>query len=132
MAELAEQLAKFQAALQMAGEHDEGRSGSRGDIIGAGDTYDSVTWPVNFELIDDDGEEVIKYHYNGRVRHKHYAAQIETSTDDNNFSGTIVASYTIARKGKLAIINIEFQPSQQRSVGNSIVSRLNSLHGSVI
>jgi hypothetical protein len=130
MADLAQQLANLQNALQMSGEHNEGRTGNRGDFLGTGDTYDSVTWPVSVELVDDEGEGVIKYNYNGRVRHKHYIAQVETATDDDNFPGVIIAKYTISRKGTLAILNdIEFQPSQQRSVGNSIVARLRSLDG---
>jgi hypothetical protein len=130
MADLAEQLNKLRAALQMDGEHDEGTSGGRGDVFGSGDTYESVTWPKNAEIVDDEGEGLIKYSYDGRVRHKHYIATVETATDDNNFPGAIVAKYTISRKGTLAILNnIEFQPSQQRSVGNSIVGRLRSLDG---
>jgi hypothetical protein len=134
MADLAQQLANLQAALQMSGEHDEGRTGGKGDFFGTGDTYDSVTWPVNVELVDDEGEGVIKYNYNGRVRHKHYVAQAETATDDDNFSGVIIAKYTISRKGTLAILlnQIEFQPSQKRSVGNSIVGRLQSLNGTTL
>jgi hypothetical protein len=118
----------------MSGEHDEGRTGSKGDFLGTGDTYDSVTWPVNVELVDNNGEGVMKYNYNGRVRHKHYVAQTETATDDDNFPGTIIATYIISRNGTLAIIlnKIEFQPSQKRSVGNSIVARLQSLNGATL
>ena len=134
MADLAQQLANLQAALQMSGEHDEGRTGDKGDFFGTGDTYDSVTWPVSVELVDDEGEGVIKYKYDGRVRHKHYVAQAETATDDDNFPGVIIAKYVISRKGTLSIIlnQIDFQPSQKRSVGNSIVGRLESLNGATL
>jgi hypothetical protein len=38
MSDLAQQLVNLQAALQMGGEHNEGTSGDRGDLIGTGDT----------------------------------------------------------------------------------------------
>ncbi len=133
MADLAQQLANLKAALQMGGEHNEGKSGGRGDVFGSGDTYESFTWPKDVEIVDDEGEGLIKYLYDGMVRHKHYIATIETATDDDHFSGAVVAKYTISRKGTLAILNnIEFQPSQQRNVGNSIVARLRSLDGITI
>jgi hypothetical protein len=130
MADLAEQLNKLRAALQMGGEHNEGISGGKGDVFGSGDIYESVTWPKNAEIVDDEGEGLIKYSYDGRVRHKHYIATVETATDDNNFPGVIVAKYTISRKGTVFIANdIQFQPSQQRDVGNSIVARIRSVDG---
>jgi hypothetical protein len=67
------------------------------------------------------------------IRHKHYVARTETATDDDHFPGAVVAKYTISRKGTLAILdNIEFQPGQQRDVGNSIVARLHSLDGTTL
>ena len=130
MSDLAQQLAQLQSALEMGGEHNEGTSGDRGDVFDSGDTYESFTWPKNAEIVDDEGEGVIKYLYDGMVRHKHYIARTETGTNDDHFSGAVVAKYTISRKGTLAILNnIEFQPSQQRDVGNSIVARLRSLDG---
>lgn len=134
MADLAEQLNKLKAALQMAGEHNEGTSGGRGDVFGSGDTYESFTWPKDVELVDDEGEGILKYSYDGMIRHKHYIATIETATNDDHFPGVIVAKYTtISRKGTVFIANdIQFQPSQQRSVGNSIVARIRSVDGVTI
>ena len=130
MSNLDRQLTQLQTALQMGGEHNEGKSGDRGDVFGSGDTYESFTWPKNAEIVDDEGEGVIKYLYDGMARHKHYIARTETETNDHPFSGAVVAKYTISRKGTLAVLNnIEFQPSQQRDVGNSIVARLRSLDG---
>jgi hypothetical protein len=130
MADLAEQLNQFKAALQMGGEHNEGTSGDRGDVFGSGDTYESFTWPKDIKLIDEEGEGVLKYSYDGMVRHKHYIARTETSTDDERFSGAIVAKYTISRRGTIFIANdIQFQPPQKRWVGNSIVGRIRSLDG---
>lgn len=130
MAELIDQLNRLKAALQMTGEQDEGTSGSRGDLFNPSDTYQSFTWPKDIELVDDQGEGILKYSYDAMIRHKHYVAKAETATNDDNFSGVIVAKYQISRKATLAFQNnIEFQPSQQRDVGNSIVSRIRSLDG---
>lgn len=132
MADLAGQLNKLKAALQMSGEHNEGKIGDRGDILGSGDTYESFTWPKGIELVDDEGEGVLKYSYDGMIRHKHYIAKSETSTNDDHFSGMVVAKYTISRKGTVYIADIQFQPSQKRKVGNSIVARIQSVNGVTI
>jgi hypothetical protein len=67
------------------------------------------------------------------IRHKHYIAKQETATNDDHLSGVIVAKYTISRKGTVFIANdIQFQPSQQRDVGNSIVARIRSVDGVTI
>ena len=133
MADLAEQLNRLRAALQMGGEHNEGTSGGRGDVFGSGDTYESFTWPKDIELVDDEGEGILKYSYDAMIRHKHYIATVETESIDDHPSGVIVAKYTISRKGTVFIANdIQFQPSQQRDVGNSIVSRIRSVDGITI
>lgn len=138
MVDLAEQLNKFKAALQMDGEHNEGTSGGRGDVFGSGDTFESFTFPKNIELVDEEGEGILKYFYDGMVRHKHFIATVETATDDEHFSGSddehfsgsIVAKYTISRRGTIFIANdIEFQPPQKRSVGNSMIARIRTLDG---
>jgi hypothetical protein len=130
MADLAEQLEKLRQALQMGGEHNEGTDGGRGDVFGSGDSYESFTWPKGVELVDEEGEGVLKYPYDGMVRHKHYMATVETATEDDHFSGVIQASYTISRRGTVYIANnIQFQPGQKRRVGNSIISRIRTLDG---
>ncbi len=130
MADLAQQLERFKQALQMQGEHNEGKQGDRGDIFGSGDTYESFTWPKQVELIDQDGEGVIRYPFSGMVRHKHFIAQLETATEDLNADGVITAAYTISRRGTVFVANnIQFEPRQRRAVGNSIVQRIRSLDG---
>lgn len=124
-----QQLDRFKAALQMQGEHNEGKDGDRGDTFGSGDTYESFTWPKAVEVIDDDGEGVIRYPYDAMIRDKHYVARQETSTHDTRFSGTVTASYVIGRSGKVYIDEITFEPAQRRRCGNSIVTRLKSLSG---
>lgn len=132
MSDLAQQLQNLKSALQMSGEHNEGTSGSKGDFFGTGDTYESFTWPKEVEIVDDQGEGFIKYPYDAMIRHKHFIAGVETATEDDHHSGTVVAKYQVSRKGKFAIVNIEFQPAQKRSAGNSIVSRLRSLHDTTL
>jgi hypothetical protein len=116
--------------MRLPCEHNEGTSGGRGDVFGSGDTFESFTFPKNIELVDEEGEGILKYFYDGMVRHKHFIATVETATDDEHFSGSIVAKYTISRRGTIFIANdIEFQPPQKRSVGNSIIARIRSLDG---
>jgi hypothetical protein len=84
-------------------------------------------------LVDDEGEGILKYSYDAMIRHKHYIATVETGTNDDHLSGVIIAKYTISRKGTVFIANdIQFQPPQQRAVGDCIVARIRSVDGVTI
>jgi hypothetical protein len=132
VADLAEQLSRMKIALQLSGEHNEGTTGGQGTVFSPSDTYESFTWPKEVVLNDNEGEGTIIYPYDGMVRHKHYIATVESSTDDNNFSGTIVAKYIISRKGTIGITDIQMQPEQQRDSGKSIIDRIRAINGSTI
>ncbi len=100
--------------------------------VGSGDTYESFTWPKGVDIIDTEGEGVIRYPYDGMVRHKHYIAQAETATGDDHFQGMITANYTISRSGKVFIADIRHEVPQPRRCGNSIVNRLTSMNGQTV
>jgi hypothetical protein len=99
MSDLATQLNNFRNALQIQGEQDEGKDGSTGGI--SNDTYESATFPKGVEINDSNGEGTIRYPFDYRVRHKHYALGVETATDDTNAAGMITANYIIGRSGKV-------------------------------
>jgi hypothetical protein len=130
MSDLATQLNNFRNSIQIQGEQDEGKDGNTGGI--SNDTYESATFPKGVEINDSDGEGTIRYPFDYRVRHKHYALGVETATDDTNAAGMITASYMIGHSGKVYISDIKFEVPQNRAAGNSIINRLVSMNGQIV
>lgn len=123
-------LNKLKALIQMQGEIYEGRVGDHGNLWGTGDTYDSHTWPREVEIIPTgDLEGHIRAPYDCMVRHKHYIAQVETGTKDNQHPAIITARYSIEQSGVVHISGITFEGDQVRRCGNSIRARLESING---
>ena len=127
------QLDRLRRLLQMEGPINEGRDGERGAFLGIGDTYESTTWPKGVKIVDDgEGEGVIYIPYDCMVRHKHYIAQVESATKDEQHPAIVSAKYAISRKGRLNIFDVKTEGHQARRCGNSIRERLQSLNGQIL
>ena len=129
MPDLNQLVANLRTALTLPSDIDEGTNGSRGRIIGTGDTFEYLTHPGVPEVTDGgNGSGTIRYPYVCRERHKHFVAQAETATTDNQINGFVDATYDFTFTGKVLIDHVVNNGKQGRS-GNSIESHLHELNG---
>jgi hypothetical protein len=123
---------KLKTNLKLDSPIDDGTDGDRGDLFGTGDTYNYLTYPSEPQVVDGgNGSGTIKFNYTSRERHKHYVAQAETATEDNDKNGVVTANYDFTFTGKVLITNI-VNNGKTRLSGNCIESRLQSLNGSQV
>lgn len=118
---LAQQIENLKSLLS-SGRVSEGKTGGRSGTTN--DTYESWTNEITVQ-IEGESSGVIKIYYSGTIRHKHYIFGTETETKDLAVSGMVFSKYSISETGVVTISEIDFQPPQQRLVGEIARTLLN-------
>ncbi|MGF9644040.1 hypothetical protein AAIH69_13620 [Paenibacillus sp. MABNS29] len=131
MADIETMYTNLQNLISFPDQVGEPDRGSKGDQLGSGDTYDYLTYPGSVNITkNESGSGIIEVPYSCRVRHKHYVARVETSTEDSQHPAKVVADYAFTFSGQVMISNVRVDGNQEGNCAHSVVERLRSLNGS--